>query len=390
MVCERDGAKDFAYSLSGQFSVHPRFDRFANMPSASMKPRARKSVEKLKQPEVAEEAPSEAADACYWVLVCNPKKWAIDRLLDRSIERDTWGVRPSDGPRFAPGQLAIGRVGVDRRSAKARSGKPKLLAGIYALCEVESEATPGTGSHDEFWAEGEARGEGWPTVTIRYLRTYHGRPLTIERLRTEKPGVSQLLLKGFQGSSFPISAADFHAVMELLGEDLDLIPPPPETASVDLAKLAELEARYLKASPETKARISKTIERGPIGALVKKLNGYKCQLCTALGREDVGFMRRNGEPYIEAHHAMPVAHMQIGSLAASNIMALCANHHREVHFGCVEVAVSHSAFVVSIEGKSGAVDGSVLVLNSLRHLGEPRRSGRGFISSGERASFVER
>jgi hypothetical protein len=261
-------------------------------------------------------------------------------------------VRPSDRHRFAPGQLAIVRVGTDRRSAKVRNGKPKLLAGIYALCEIESEATPGTGAHDEFWAEGQAREKGWPTVKIRYLRTYHERPLTIERLQTERPGISPLLLKGFQASSFPISASDFYAVMELLGEDLDLIPPPPEAASVDLAKLAELEARYLKASPEMKARISRTIERGPIGALVKKLNGYKCQLCTALGRDGIGFKRKNGEPYIEAHHAMPVAQMQIGSLAASNIMTLCANHHRQVHFGCVDVGISEGAFVVSIDGKS--------------------------------------
>jgi hypothetical protein len=293
-----------------------------------------------------------ASDAPYWVLVCNPKKWAIDRFLDRSIERDTWDVRPSDSSRFAPGQLAIVRVGVDRRSAKARRGKPKLLAGIYALCEIESEATPGTGAHDEFWAEGEAREKGWPSVKIRYLRTYHARPLTIEQLRTDRPGISPLLLKGFQASSFPISASDFHAVMDLLGEDLELVPPPPETLSVDLAKLAELERKYLKASPETKARISRTIERGPIGALVKKLNGYKCQLCTALGHDGIGFKRKNGDPYIEAHHAMPVARKQIGSLAASNIMTLCANHHRQVHFGCVDVAISESAFIIGIDGQS--------------------------------------
>jgi hypothetical protein len=31
-------------------------------------------------------------------------------------------------------------------------GRPKLVAGIYALCEVESEVFPGTGANDEFWA----------------------------------------------------------------------------------------------------------------------------------------------------------------------------------------------------------------------------------------------
>jgi hypothetical protein len=48
-----------------------------------------------------------------------------------------------------PSQLGIVRVGVDQRSAKARNGKPALKSGVYALCEVESEAFEGTGANDE-------------------------------------------------------------------------------------------------------------------------------------------------------------------------------------------------------------------------------------------------
>jgi hypothetical protein len=145
---------------------------------------------------------------------------------------------------------------------------------------------------------------------------------------------------------------DFHAVMEMLGEDLDALPPAPNIPTTDLDRLAELEARYLRASPETRARVSKTIERGPIGNLVKRANGYKCQLCEALGRAAIGFMKRNGEPYVEAHHAMPVSRKEIGSLAASNIMTLCPNHHREVHFGCVEVVIGERAFTIMVDGKT--------------------------------------
>ena len=92
-------------------------------------------------------APSE--EAPYWVFVSNPKKWAIDRFLDREIEHDSWGIRPSDRHRFAPGQLGIVRVGVDRRSAAERDGK-----------------APGTGAGDQFWTPGQERGPGWPTVQI--------------------------------------------------------------------------------------------------------------------------------------------------------------------------------------------------------------------------------
>ncbi len=79
----------------------------------------------------------------YWVFVCNPKKWAIDRFLDRNIDFDTWGVRPSDREKFAPGQLSIVRVGVDHRTIAERNGAPPLVAGIYAVCMVESEAFAG-------------------------------------------------------------------------------------------------------------------------------------------------------------------------------------------------------------------------------------------------------
>jgi hypothetical protein len=50
---------------------------------------------------------------------------------------------------------------------------------------------------------------------------------------------------------------------------------------------------------------------------------------------------------------MPVSAREVGSLAASNIMTLCANHHhREVHYGNVSISVHKSAFTVAINGKA--------------------------------------
>ena len=298
----------------------------------------------------ASAAPEVFVEAPYWVFVCNPKKWAIDQFLDRAVEHDTWGVRPSDRNRFAPGQLGIIRVGVDRRTTAERNGNPPLEPGIYALCEVESEAFDGTGAGDEFWAEGQGRAPGWPTVQLRYLRSFLDNPLTIARLRAEKPDISELLLNGFQAASFPISANDFRAVLALLGEELDDLPSPTPEAEVTPDKLAELEKKYLHASPEVKEQLGKTIERGPIGRLVKIATGFKCQLCDGLRLDPVGFLKKNGEPYVEAHHVMPVLKKAIGSLSASNVMTLCANHHREMHYGAIEVVVNATTFDVGIGG----------------------------------------
>lgn len=288
----------------------------------------------------------------YWVFVCNPKKWAIDRFFDRRLERDTWTIRPSDSARFAPGQLGLVRVGVDRRNASERNGQAALEAGIYALCEVESEAFEGAGGGGEFWAEGEERAAGRPTVNLRYLRTYAQSPLTIARLKEEAADISPLVLDGFQGATFPIEERDFRRIVSLLGEDIDNLVPPEDEGNIVLDQLALLEQKFLRASPEVKTRVSKGIERGPIGALVKKANDHKCQLCDALGWNPIGFRKPNGEPYVEAHHVMPVSRKEVGSLSASNIMTLCANHHRQIHYGGVTVAISEKKFVVTLEGGS--------------------------------------
>lgn len=304
-----------------------------------------------------------SADALYWVFVCNPKKWAIDRFLERGIERDTWGVRPSDRVRFAPGQLGIVRVGVDQRNAEERERRPKLESGIYALCEVQSSAFDGTGASSEFWASGAERAPGWPSVNIRYLKSYAGNPLTIERMKSERPEMSRLLLNGLQASSFPITARDFHAVMELLGEELDDLPSPLEDhASADA--LAALERKYLNASPEVKVRVSKSIERGPIGGLVKKATGFKCQVCEALGHNPIGFLKENGEPYVEAHHVMPVSTKQIGSLSASNVITVCPNHHRQLHFGGIEVRINSNTFEFELAGSSITIQRLVIETSS--------------------------
>lgn len=41
---------------------------------------------------------------------------------------------------------------------------------------------------------------------------------------------------------------------------------------------------------------------------------------------------------------MPVAEGEIGSLAASNVITVCANHHRELHYGRVGVQIRDDRF----------------------------------------------
>lgn len=124
--------------------------------------------------------------------------------------------------------------------------------------------------------------------------------------------------------------------------------PVPHPLSAQVDYVAELERKALQQVPKEKLRAGLQIERGPIGAAVKKLNGHQCQICAAVGSDPHAFRKKDGTPYIEAHHVMPVSERQIGSLSASNVMTLCANHHRQLHYGDVSVEIRERTFEVRL------------------------------------------
>lgn len=123
----------------------------------------------------------------------------------------------------------------------------------------------------------------------------------------------------------------------------------PSKLSEPSKDLADIERNLLGRKPAVRERVSKWIERGSIGAQLKRACGFRCQICDALGLEANGFIKSNGEPYVEAHHATPVSELEIGSLSAANIMILCANHHRQMHYGNVELKRMAGEFVIHID-----------------------------------------
>lgn len=129
-----------------------------------------------------------------------------------------------------------------------------------------------------------------------------------------------------------------------------VVASPPVAALPSGEDLAEIERKLLNRRPEVRERISKTIERGSVGAQLKRANDFRCQICDALGNDAVGFIKRDGEPYVEAHHATPVSAMEIGSLSATNIMILCANHHRQMHYGNVRIQRTQKEFILMFAG----------------------------------------
>lgn len=115
----------------------------------------------------------------------------------------------------------------------------------------------------------------------------------------------------------------------------------------------ELENKMKNQPPETKQRISSYIERGSIANKVKEITGYKCLVCEALGESPFSFFKKNGKYYVETHHVEQVSTLKKGVLSVSNLMTVCANHHRQLHYGQSEIiSQTEKYFTFKIDKKT--------------------------------------
>ena len=86
--------------------------------------------------------------------------------------------------------------------------------------------------------------------------------------------------------------------------------------------------------PEYKLRTAGTYIRDAKvrKAVLKRAKG-SCEYGSS-GSIDAGcatFLKQDGKPYLESHHIIKLSEQ--GRDKESNVIALCANHHREAHFG---------------------------------------------------------
>ncbi len=88
---------------------------------------------------------------------------------------------------------------------------------------------------------------------------------------------------------------------------------------------------------ETQEAFIKRIKRYKkiVDEIKKKYDG-RCQI------ENCGytFLKSNGENYAEGHHLIPLA--KGGNQTAENVVILCANHHRMLHYAKVEIGQMQS------------------------------------------------
>ena len=98
--------------------------------------------------------------------------------------------------------------------------------------------------------------------------------------------------------------------------------------------------------PDYQKAMRGSYKRNPVVrmAVLKRAAG-KCEFCGI-----VPFAKVGGAAYLETHHIISLAEQ--GPDRLSNVIALCANHHREAHFGC-DWKILQAKFVEALAKRPG-------------------------------------
>jgi hypothetical protein len=155
----------------------------------------------------------------------------------------------------------------------------------------------------------------------------------------------------WQNSIRKISDEAFNKILNIAGIDTGAGESTGllESESDALDALRLLNERYLDLEPKERAKkVQSHLDRGSaVTSALKKLLGAKCQIC---GWQ--GFEKNNGDEFIEAHHIVQISDKVEGSLCTENIVLLCPNCHREVHYGKDFVVSEDSGFIEIVLSKN--------------------------------------
>ena len=158
----------------------------------------------------------------------------------------------------------------------------------------------------------------------------------------------------------PVKEPEIEINLEVEDELIEAEPVAPELTIEDanneyvenLLDIINIEEKYRNAIPEIKEIISKRIERGSFSNRFKQIAGYKCMICDRMGHSPFSFSKPNGDYYIEVHHIIHVSDLVEGSLSSANLITVCANHHRQLHYGkCFVQEITDRKVVFNIDNK---------------------------------------
>jgi len=297
----------------------------------------------------------------YWLFICNPNYWAVDVWLALG-ERQLLYKIPKEYQIFMkPRQQGLLRVGKDQRSKLKRANRPRLEAGIYAWVEIVDEPIFSSDPDPRGYYNQEDANKATWRVKIKILNNMLRKPILSNTLPDEPP--FRYIHLPLQRATLPVEESVIKYVLNLSNLDLKTTKRLADTVE----GIKYLETEFERSEPKVRQTISHYIERGTIGQKIKSIRKGRCQVCEALGKNEVAFLDRNGRAFSESHHVIPVNSAQIGSLSGLNIMVLCPNHHRQAHYGKFDI-IEHRdlSWMIEIDGSSFEIDKATLSVERLR------------------------
>ena len=140
-----------------------------------------------------------------------------------------------------------------------------------------------------------------------------------------------------------------------------------------MATLKLLNARYAATVPDKRGRlVQRLLDRGSgVTNALKAILGATCQICGWKG-----FRKKNEDRcFIEAHHLVQVADLQEGSLCTENIILVCPNCHREIHYGdSFSVTIQGEFLEISLSGHHTRIRRNTIQLLEEKFQDQPKKT----------------
>lgn len=113
-------------------------------------------------------------------------------------------------------------------------------------------------------------------------------------------------------------------------------------------RLARFDREYSNLEPQSRRLLLLRLNRpSSVGQLVKDLRGTTCVICGT-----PGFVKRDGSRYAEVHHVEELSTRNPGVLGSDNMIVVCANCHRKLHYAEVDVSQSEGGWTIVINGET--------------------------------------
>lgn len=300
-----------------------------------------------------------------WTFFSNPKYWYVDDFLnsDKATSELYYSINKDHREKFKIGDKGVIRVGRDSRNKSELSGKEKMKSGIYAIVKVMSMPEFTKDNDSEFYAnKDDINIEKW-RVKIKIIENLIDSPIIFNEKNKVELEEDKYLISGFQRSTMPLKEDVFYIILKLINLNTNSnINKYEEIIDIEglgnsITGIELLNEMYEHTTIEQKERLVKVIERGKIATKIKEHLKFKCQICESLGQNPYSFKKKNGEYYVETHHIIPVSDYKHSKLSVDNLICLCPNHHREVHYGNVTIINNNDEYIeYNLDGITVKID----------------------------------